>query len=93
MSRAANQEKIKIRLYYFNVRGRVQAIRYMLEDVAANYPNVEYKDDFEPVEKAAEDWPVHKADKNISGPFGSLPILHWNETHIISQTLPIGLLE
>ncbi|CAF3495205.1 unnamed protein product [Rotaria sp. Silwood1] len=62
----------------------------MLEDVAAKYPNVEYQEDFELLEKATEEWPARKADRNISGPFGNLPVLYWNDTHIIAQTLPIG---
>lgn len=91
MAKGVIEEKTKIRLYYWNVRGRVEAIRYMLEDVAVKYPNVEYQDDFELYEKMGEEWPVHKLDKNISGPYGTLPVLHWNETHMVAQTLPIGL--
>ncbi|CAF1349976.1 unnamed protein product [Rotaria sordida] len=62
----------------------------MLEDIAAKYSNVEYQDDFELFEKMAEEWPAHKVDRNISGPYGNLPVLHWNDTHIIAQTLPIA---
>ncbi|CAF1116304.1 unnamed protein product [Rotaria sordida] len=62
----------------------------MLEDIAAKYPNVEYQEDVELFEKFAEEWPARKADRSISGPFGNLPVLHWNNTHIIAQTLPIG---
>ncbi|CAF4499304.1 unnamed protein product [Rotaria socialis] len=90
MSTIASEEKIKIRLRYWNVRGRIQPVRFMLEDVAAKYPNVDYQEDFELLEKAAEQWPIHKADSKISGPFGNLPVLTWNDTDIIAQTLPIG---
>jgi hypothetical protein len=92
MSTNTVQEKIKLRLYYWDVCGRVQAIRYMLEDVAVKHSNVEYHDDFELFETMNEVWPVHKADKTISGPFKNLPVLHLNDTYLIAQTLPIGLL-
>lgn len=92
MSTSINQENIKVRLYYWNARGRVQAIRYMLEDISAKYPNVEYQDEFELLEKAIEVWPARKADSNISGPFGNLPVLYWNDTQMICQTIPIGML-
>lgn len=81
----------KIALRYWNVRGRIQAVRFMLEDIAAKHPDVEYKEDFELLEKAVEQWPSRKADSNISGPFGNLPVMHWNDTDVIAQTLPIGL--
>ncbi len=45
-------DDIKIRLYYWNARGCVQAVRYMFEDMAAKH--VDYKQDFEILEKAAE---------------------------------------
>jgi hypothetical protein len=83
-------DTIKIRLYYFNARGRVQAVRYMLEDIAYKYKNVDYKEDFELLEKAAEVWPQHKADETISGPFRNLPVFHWNDTHVFGQSLAIG---
>jgi hypothetical protein len=83
---------IKIRLYYWNTRGRTQAVRYMLEDIAASHKNVDYKEDFELLEKASEIWPQHKADETISGPFRNLPVFHWNDTDTFGQTLPIGLL-
>jgi hypothetical protein len=69
MSTAVLSENIKIRLYYWNARGRLQAVRYMLEDIAAKYKNVDYKEDFELVEKFFEVWLQHKGDENISGPF------------------------
>jgi hypothetical protein len=52
---------IKIRLYYWNARGRVQAVRYMLEDTAFIHKNVDYKEDSELYETALQTWPQHKA--------------------------------
>ena len=83
-------DSIKLRLYYWNSRGRAQAVRYMLEDIAATHQNVDYKEDFELVETGSEVWPQHKSDESIAGPFGNLPVLHWNETHAFGQTLTIG---
>ncbi|CAF3442366.1 unnamed protein product, partial [Rotaria sp. Silwood2] len=84
---------IKFRLYYWNCRGRIQAVRYMLEDIAYTYKSVDYKEDFELLEKAPELWLQHKSDETISGPFHNLPVLHWNDTHTFGQTLTIDLLE
>jgi hypothetical protein len=88
-----DSNKIKLRFRYWNARGRVQAVRYMLEDIAATHKNVDYKEDFELLETASESWAQNKADENISGPFHNLPVLHWNDTHIFGQTLTIGLLD
>jgi hypothetical protein len=90
MSTAVLSENIKIRLYYWNARGRLQAVRYMLEDIAAKYKHVDYKEDFGLVEKFTEVWLQHKGDENISGPFRNLPVLHWNDTFTFGQTLAIG---
>jgi hypothetical protein len=84
---------IKLRLYYWDARGRVQAVRYMLEDIVFTHENVDYKEDFERLETAAKLWAQHKLDENISGPFQNLPVLHWNDTHIFGQTLTIGLFD
>jgi len=81
---------IKIRLYYWNIRGRAQTVRYMLEDISAKHKNVDYKEDFEIVEKMAEIWPQRKTNETISGPFRNLPVLHWNDKHTFSQSLTIG---
>ncbi|CAF1445617.1 unnamed protein product [Rotaria sp. Silwood1] len=81
---------MKFRLYYWNCRGRIQAVRYILEDIAYTYKNVDYKEDFELLEKASESWLQHKNDEAISGPFHNLPVLHWNDTHTFGQTLTIG---
>lgn len=89
----ATSDNIKIRVHYWNARGRLQAVRYMLEDIAHKYKNVDYKEDFELIEKSAELWPQHKADETISGPFRNLPVFHWNDTHTFGQTLTIGLLD
>jgi hypothetical protein len=84
---------IKLRFRYWDCRGRVQAVRYMLEDIAYTHPNVDYKENFEVLETAAQTWAQHKTDENISGPFQNLPVLHWNDTHIFGQTLTIGLFD
>ncbi|CAF1297105.1 unnamed protein product [Adineta ricciae] len=84
---------IKLVFRYWNTRGRVQAVRYMLEDIAATNKNVEYKEEPELLENALESWMGrNKADESVSGPFHTLPVLHWNNKHVFAQTLPIGLL-
>ncbi|CAF1138914.1 unnamed protein product [Rotaria sp. Silwood1] len=83
---------IKLRLYYWNCRGRIQSVRYMLEDIAYTHKNIDYKEDFELLATSAELWPTHKADETISGPFHNLPVLHWNDTHTFGQTLTLGQL-
>jgi hypothetical protein len=84
---------IKLRLRYWNCRGRVQAIRYMLADIAYENKNVDYQEDPEILEKAVESWFQHKSDETISGPFHNLPVLQWNDTNVFGQTLTIGLLK
>jgi hypothetical protein len=81
----------KLRFCYWNCRGRVQAVRYMLEDIAYKHKNVDYKEDPAILETAMESWFPHKDDETISGPFHNLPVLHWNDKHIFGQTLTIGL--
>ena len=87
---SAGSDKIKIRLHYWNCRGRVQSVRYILEDIAHKHKNVDYEEDFEMAESAMDVWPQHKTDESISGPFHNLPVLHWNDTHTFGQTLTIG---
>jgi hypothetical protein len=82
---------IQLRFRYWNCRGRVQAVRYMLADIAYTHKNVDYKEDPELLEKALESWFTKKGDDTISGPFHNLPVLNWNNTHIFGQTLTIGL--
>jgi hypothetical protein len=81
---------IKLRFRYWNCRGRVQALRYILADIAYTHTNVDYKEDIESLEKAFESWFQHKTDETIAGPFHSLPVLNWNDTHVFGQTLTIG---
>ena len=90
---ATDSNKIKLRLHYWDVRGRAQAFRYMLEDIAYTHKNVDYKEDFELCETLFTTWSDRKADQTISGPFRTLPVLHWNDTHSFGQTLTIGLLD
>jgi hypothetical protein len=92
MSKTTDSNKIKIRLHYLDSRGRAQAFRYMLEDIAYTHKNVDYKEDFEKVETFLNTWPQIKSDQTISGPFRNLPVLHWNDTHTFGQTLTIGLI-
>ena len=82
---------IKLRLRYWNCRGRVQAVRYMLEDIAYNNSHLDYQEEPELFEKAAESWFQHKFDETIAGPFHNLPVLHWNDREIFGQTLSLGL--
>jgi hypothetical protein len=91
MSTTMDSNKIRLRLHYWNCRGRIQAFRYMLEDIAYTHKNVDYKEDFERFEILMTTWPQIKSDQKISGPFRTLPVLHWNDTHIFGQTLTIGL--
>jgi len=81
---------IKILFRYWNCRGRAQAVRYMLEDIAYTHKNVDYKEDTELLEKAVESWFQHKSDETIAGPYHNLPVLKWNDKHIFGQTLTIG---
>ena len=80
----------KLRFRYWNCRGRVQAVRYMLVEIARTHPNVDYQEDPEILEKAMESWFQHKSDETIAGPFHNLPVLHWNDKDIFGQTLTIG---
>ncbi|CAF4337056.1 unnamed protein product [Rotaria socialis] len=64
----------------------------MLEDISYTHKNVDCKENFELLEKAAQSWPLRKNDDTISGPFHQLPVLHWNHTQIFGQTLPVGQL-
>jgi len=92
MSTTTDSNRIKLRLHYLDCRGRAQAFRYMLEDIAYTHKNVDYKEDFEKVETCMTTWPQIKPDQTISGPFRCLPVLHWNDTHTFGQTLTIGLI-
>lgn len=82
---------VKLVFRYWNCRGRVQAVRYMLEDIAYANKNVDYKDDPELLENAVESWFPKKSNEDYAGPYHSLPVLHWNDKHIFGQTLTIGL--
>ncbi len=93
MSTTKTTTDIKLRLRYWNCRGRVQTVRYMLEDIAYTHKNVDYQEVPEELEKAMESWFPNKSDETISGPFHTLPVFYWNDTHIFGQTLTIGLLK
>lgn len=83
---------IKLRLRYWNIRGRAQSVRYMLEEIAHAHPNVDYQEQIEYLEKAADSWSQRKSDEIIAGPFHNLPVLYWNDQQIFGQTLTIGSL-
>ena len=91
---AAASVPIKIRIHYWNVRGRLQSVRYMLENIAYKHKNVDYKETFEIMDKTNEVWiPKNKNNENISGPFRNLPVFRLNDTHTFAQTLAIGSYE
>lgn len=90
MSTEANKS-IKIRLRYWNCRGRAQSFRYMLEEIVHAHPEVDYQVETEYLEKENETWPQRKFDDTIGGPFQSLPVLRWNDKETFTQTLTIGL--
>ncbi|CAF1185320.1 unnamed protein product [Rotaria sordida] len=92
MTASIVSNNIKLRLHYWNIRGRVQAVRYMLEDIAYEHKNVDYKESFELIDTMMNTWAKRKVDQTISGPFRTLPVLHWNDTHTFSQSLTIGQL-
>lgn len=87
-----DSNKIKLRFHYWNCRGRVQTIRYMLEDIAYKHKNVDYKEDFQDVGTVMTTWAEVKPNQTITGPYRTLPVLHWNDKDTFGQTLTIGLL-
>lgn len=86
----SNSEKVKLRLRYWNCRGRVQAVRWILTDLQEKYPTLDYQEEFESLENGFAAWLPHKADENYSGPFHNLPVLVYNDQWIFGQTLTIG---
>ena len=81
---------IKLRHHYWDVRGRAQVLRYMLEQIAYQHKDVEYREEFEPIETAFTTWSQRKCDPTVSGPYRVLPVLHWNEKDTFGETLAIG---
>jgi hypothetical protein len=71
-----------ITLRYFDCRGRAQAFRYYLKarSIAFIDARVSLKDNF-----AA--WPPVKQDRNLSGPFGRLPVLHWGKQLVAESSV------
>jgi len=84
-----SNEKINMRLHYWDGRGRIQAVRYMLADNIEKHPNIEFNEELELL-SARDAWLSRKEDPKISGPTRNLPVLHWNNKQILSQTLPIA---
>jgi hypothetical protein len=80
----------KLRFRYWNCRGRVQAVRFMLADIAYKHKNVDCQEEPEILENAMETWFKYKSDETIAGPFHNLPVLRVNDTETFGQTLTIG---
>lgn len=81
---------MKVRLHYWNCRGRAQTLRYILADVSHENCQIEYEETFEPIEKMMTDWVERKSNRQISGPFQTLPVLHVDDREILGQTLSIA---
>jgi hypothetical protein len=81
---SSSQRKMN-RLTYFNVRGRVEPLRLMLE-----FKKVDYE--FIPIEM--NEWPARKADFEDKTPLGQLPLLEvvrdGNIEFSLSQSLSIA---
>eukprot|EP00283_Hemiselmis_rufescens_P024806 CAMPEP_0173437258 /NCGR_PEP_ID=MMETSP1357-20121228/17927_1 /TAXON_ID=77926 /ORGANISM="Hemiselmis rufescens, Strain PCC563" /LENGTH=266 /DNA_ID=CAMNT_0014402427 /DNA_START=12 /DNA_END=812 /DNA_ORIENTATION=- len=83
--RALSSGAPNVTLRYFDSRGRAQGIRYALKDA-----EVEFKDERVSLQHIISgNWFNLKADPNISGPFGVLPVLHW-DSYCIGQTEAIA---
>jgi hypothetical protein len=66
--------KPRIRLTYFDARGRAQYLRYYLlsRDVA-------FEDHRVPLSGTFSEWLAIRPDRSVCGPFHKLPVLRWNE--------------
>ncbi|MGV3591820.1 MAG: glutathione S-transferase family protein [Gammaproteobacteria bacterium] len=69
-----------ITLRYFDCRGRAQYLRYYLR--ARGIP---FTDERVPLSAGFPEWMALKPDRNRSGPFGKLPVLHWGDT-LVAET-------
>jgi glutathione S-transferase len=67
-------------LRYFSVRGRAQMIRHALCDAGVEF------DDWR---VSLADWPKHRDDRAVAGPYRALPTLAWDDARV-SETLPIA---
>ena len=63
-----------ITLRYFDCRGRAQYLRYYLR-----LHNVPFVDDRIPLDEKFIAWQKIKHDRNLTGPFLKLPVLHWGD--------------
>lgn len=73
-----------ILLRYFDCRGRAQPLRHYLAHMGT-----EFVDERVPFDDGYATWARLKSDASMSGPFGKLPVLHWQgrlyaETTVIS---------
>jgi glutathione S-transferase len=67
-------------LHYFPVCGRAQPLRHALLDAG-----VEFEDRRIPL----QDWPAHREDPGVAGPYRGLPTLRWGDA-LIAETLPVA---
>ena len=81
---------MKIRLHYWNCRGRAQTLRHIFADLSSKNSQNQYEETFESIETMMTTWTEHKRDERISGPFRTLPVLHVDDREILGQTLSIG---
>lgn len=81
---------MKLRLHYWNCRGRAQTLRYIAADLAHDNAQIQYEETFESIETMISAWPDRKVDPHVSGPFGTLPVLHVDDRDVLGQTLSIG---
>jgi glutathione S-transferase len=77
-------------LRYFDCRGRAQPLRDFLWD-----RGVVFNDEQVSLTPVAQEWPRLKQDQTRSGPFGTLPVLEWDQHEggpavLMAETLPIA---
>jgi glutathione S-transferase len=74
----------KVKLRYFDCRGRAQALRHLLAE-----RGVDFVDHREPITDIGSVALAMKTDAERGGAFGMIPLLEWDDARI-SQTLPIA---
>jgi hypothetical protein len=72
-----------ITLRYFDCRGRAQPLRFFLDHL-----DVPFADERVPFTDGWQAWASMKRDPVVSGPFGKLPVLHWDE-RLLVETGPL----
>ena len=73
----------RIRLTYFDARGRAQYLRYYL--LARG---VAFEDHRVPLSGTFSEWLAIRPDRTVCGPFHKLPVLHWDE-QLVPETAVI----